>query len=85
MLELISKIFHAVQTFELNPALFSPHDAKSLKVSSRLGGALGGLGIPGSPMARRTKHEMKSAQKLARKQAAAPDMWAKCLLGTCYR
>lgn len=40
---------------------------------------------PGSPMARRTKYEIKTAQKLARKFAASPPLWAKCLLGTCYR
>ncbi|XP_025833553.1 C-myc promoter-binding protein isoform X2 [Agrilus planipennis] len=40
--------------------------------------------IPGSPMARRTKHEIKSAQKLARKCVRAPDLWARCLLGTCH-
>ncbi|XP_022171182.1 C-myc promoter-binding protein isoform X3 [Myzus persicae] len=42
------------------------------------------LPIPGSPMARRTKHEVKSAQKLARKYSTSPSLWAKFLLGTCY-
>nr|XP_018916356.1 PREDICTED: C-myc promoter-binding protein isoform X2 [Bemisia tabaci] len=40
--------------------------------------------MPGSPMARRTKYEIKLAQKLARKYAEHPDLWAKCLLTTCY-
>ena len=35
-------------------------------------------------MARRTKHEIKVAQRMARKQAAMPDRWGRCLLGTCY-
>ncbi|XP_052872002.1 DENN domain-containing protein Crag isoform X2 [Anopheles cruzii] len=39
---------------------------------------------PGSPMARRTKHEIKTAQKLARKQQAHPELWAKHLLAACY-
>ncbi|KAK4881396.1 hypothetical protein RN001_004715 [Aquatica leii] len=39
---------------------------------------------PGSPMARRTKHEIKSAQKLARKCSRSPELWARCLLGTCH-
>ncbi|XP_038115190.1 DENN domain-containing protein Crag isoform X2 [Culex quinquefasciatus] len=39
---------------------------------------------PGSPMARRTKHEIKTAQKLARKNQANPELWAKHLLATCY-
>lgn len=51
----------------------------------RLSASSGGLGVPGSPMARRTKHEIKSAQKLARKSASSPENWAKCLVGTCYR
>ncbi|KAJ3666052.1 hypothetical protein Zmor_001507 [Zophobas morio] len=40
--------------------------------------------IPGSPMARRTKHEIKSAQKLARKCITSPELWARCLCGTCH-
>ncbi|XP_017770333.1 PREDICTED: DENN domain-containing protein 4C isoform X2 [Nicrophorus vespilloides] len=42
---------------------------------------------PGSPMARRTKHEIKSAQKLAKhakKYMKHPELWARCLSGTCY-
>jgi DENN domain-containing protein 4 len=39
---------------------------------------------PGSPMARRTKHEIKIAQKLARKHQQQPESWAKYLLATCY-
>ncbi|KAK9754949.1 uDENN domain [Popillia japonica] len=31
--------------------------------------------IPGSPMAKRTKHEIKSAQKLARKCIRSPKLW----------
>lgn len=65
----------------MNPMLFSRKEMKNfLSVGPRLSG-----GIPGSPMARRTKHEIKSAQKLARKHAASPELWAKCLVGTCYR
>jgi hypothetical protein len=39
---------------------------------------------PGSPISRRTKHEIKSAQKMARKIQGNPEAWAKYLLGTCY-
>ncbi|KAK7074904.1 DENN domain-containing protein 4B [Halocaridina rubra] len=42
------------------------------------------LVTPASPLARRTKHEVKSAQKLASRYAETPIMWAKCLLSTCY-
>lgn len=38
----------------------------------------------GSPMARRTKHEIKTAQKQARKCQMNPETWAKHLLATCY-
>ncbi|CAL4117848.1 unnamed protein product, partial [Meganyctiphanes norvegica] len=40
--------------------------------------------IPGSPLARRTKHEVKSAQKLASRYSQTPILWAKCLLSCCY-
>nr|XP_034954071.1 DENN domain-containing protein 4B isoform X3 [Zootoca vivipara] len=39
---------------------------------------------PSSPAPRRTKQEMKVAQRVAQKYSAMPDMWAKCLLGHCY-
>ena len=40
---------------------------------------------PGSPLARRTKHEVKTAQRLASRHAQTPILWAKCLLSTSYR
>lgn len=64
--------------FILNPVLLL-----SGKRRNRLA-SLYQTGIPGSPMARRTKHEIKSAQKLARKYQRMPDTWAKCLCGTCH-
>ncbi|XP_078393780.1 C-myc promoter-binding protein-like, partial [Cetorhinus maximus] len=39
---------------------------------------------PSSPAPRRTKQEIKSAQKITQKYFLVPDMWAKCLLGQCY-
>ncbi|XP_069704600.1 DENN domain-containing protein Crag [Periplaneta americana] len=67
------------KSFVLDPLLFSRKELKFHNTGSRLSGA-----VPGSPMARRTKHEVKSAQKLARKHALSPELWAKCLLTTCY-
>ncbi|KAG7188379.1 hypothetical protein KM043_008032 [Ampulex compressa] len=68
------------KTFKLNPELMRPQKNFSLKNP-----ALSAFGIvPGSPMARRTKHEIKVAQRMARKQAALPDRWGRCLLGTCF-
>nr|XP_055180107.1 DENN domain-containing protein 4B isoform X4 [Nyctereutes procyonoides] len=39
---------------------------------------------PSSPAPRRTKQEMKVAQRMAQKSAAVPELWARCLLGHCY-
>ncbi|XP_061039426.1 DENN domain-containing protein 4B isoform X5 [Eubalaena glacialis] len=39
---------------------------------------------PSSPAPRRTKQEMKIAQRMAQKSAAVPELWARCLLGHCY-
>nr|CAD7398697.1 unnamed protein product [Timema poppensis] len=74
-------VTYAYKHFTMNPLLFSRKELKNFlrADSARLSGVL-----QGSPLARRTKHEIKSAQKLARKYAALPDLWAKCLLGTCY-
>lgn len=52
------------KTFKLNPDIMRPQKNFSLKNP-----ALSAFGItPGSPMARRTKHEIKVAQRMARKQ-----------------
>lgn len=67
-------------TFKLNPDLMKPQKHVNLKNPVFSDFTI----VPGSPMARRTKHEIKIAQKMARKQAAMPDRWSKCLLGTCY-
>ena len=39
---------------------------------------------PASSLAKRTKQEIRSAVKVARKHAEHPLLWAKCLLGSCY-
>ncbi|GAB6018992.1 hypothetical protein CHUAL_000627 [Chamberlinius hualienensis] len=58
----------------LNPLLFHHRRNKHLlSVSSRASPA------PNSPMARRTKQEIKSAQKLAQMQSKDPRDWIKCL------
>ncbi|RWS26767.1 DENN domain-containing protein 4C-like protein, partial [Leptotrombidium deliense] len=40
--------------------------------------------ISESPVARRTKQEMRSAQRVARRHAEFPLTWAKCLVSYCY-
>ncbi|XP_072888841.1 C-myc promoter-binding protein isoform X3 [Hemitrygon akajei] len=37
-----------------------------------------------APMGRRTKQEIKSAQKMAKRYSSIPQMWSKCLLLHCY-
>ncbi|XP_060937993.1 DENN domain-containing protein 4B-like [Limanda limanda] len=68
---------YSYETFPtLRPELFDqPQD--QLRVPAR-GSA------PSSPAPRRTKQEIKLAQKRAQKYSAVPDMWSKCLLGHCY-
>ncbi|KAM9242233.1 DENN domain-containing protein 4B isoform 1-T1 [Dugong dugon] len=39
---------------------------------------------PSSPAPRRTKQELKVAQRTAQKSAGVPELWARCLLGHCY-
>lgn len=65
--------------FILNPMLLK-QSRKTLLSQLAHSAAL----TPGSPMARRTKHEIKIAQKMARKCQAIPETWAKHLLATCY-
>ncbi|XP_014255544.1 DENN domain-containing protein 4C isoform X2 [Cimex lectularius] len=65
-----------LQLNHFNNLLSSSKDKKSSRHS--------GSGIaPGSPMARRTKHEIKAAQRLARKCSTNPQLWAQCLWSTC--
>nr|XP_033496879.1 DENN domain-containing protein 4B-like [Epinephelus lanceolatus] len=68
---------YSYETFPtLKPELFDrPQD--QLRVPAK-GSA------PSSPAPRRTKQEIKLAQKRAQKYSTVPDMWSKCLLGHCY-
>ncbi|KAF5279524.1 hypothetical protein FQR65_LT03346 [Abscondita terminalis] len=68
---------YTYSNFNLNPTLLKSKRHKHLT-------SLMPSTAPGSPMARRTKHEIKSAQKLARKCLRSPELWARCLLGTCH-
>lgn len=65
-------------TFNLDAALLKPpknHLNKLLQSASC---------APGSPMARRTKYEVKMSQKIAKKCQSSPEQWANHLLTTCY-
>lgn len=52
------------KTFKLNPELMTPQKNFSLVNPTFSAFTI----VPGSPMARRTKHEIKVAQRMARKQ-----------------
>lgn len=67
-------------TFQLNPHLLKHAKKTHLTNFSQAHHSV----APGSPMARRTKHEIKTAQKTARKSQGNPETWAKHLLATCY-
>uniref|UniRef100_A0A182Q8N5 UDENN domain-containing protein n=1 Tax=Anopheles farauti TaxID=69004 RepID=A0A182Q8N5_9DIPT len=70
----------AYNSFTLNPTLLKQTRRSGLENVMQHHSSL----APGSPMARRTKHEIKTAQKLARKHQGNPELWAKHLLATCY-
>lgn len=65
-------------TFVLNPALLQPPKNQLTKLVQSVACA------PGSPMARRTKYEIKMAQKIARRCQSSLEQWANHLLTTCY-
>ncbi|XP_078425763.1 DENN domain-containing protein 4C isoform X3 [Cetorhinus maximus] len=65
----------------LKPELFDR--PQELKMPVKL---LIGATIPSSPalMAKRTKQEIKTAQKIAKKYFSVPALWSKCLFSHCY-
>ncbi|XP_078070390.1 DENN domain-containing protein 4C isoform X4 [Mustelus asterias] len=65
----------------LKPELFDR--PQELKMPVKL---LIGATIPSSPalMAKRTKQEIKTAQKIAKKYFSNPALWSKCLFSHCY-
>ena len=73
------KVTYEYNGFNLDNNLFRQIETKhTLQVAAQ-------ENTPDSPMARRTKHEVKSAQKLARrKHSQSAQCWSKCLLTTCY-
>uniref|UniRef100_H3CIK0 DENN domain containing 4B n=1 Tax=Tetraodon nigroviridis TaxID=99883 RepID=H3CIK0_TETNG len=68
---------YSYETFpRLRPELFEPpQDQRRLPAKGS---------APSSPAPRRTKQEIKVAQRRAQECSALPDMWSRCLLGHCY-
>lgn len=66
-------------TFSLNSTLLQPPKNHLTKLMQNATSC-----TPGSPMARRTKYEIKTAQNIARRCQSSPEQWANHLLTTCY-
>ncbi|XP_067613382.1 DENN domain-containing protein Crag-like [Eurosta solidaginis] len=68
--------------FTLNPSLLKTTKRSALShfLQQQSNGSL----APGSPIARRAKHEVKLSQKMARRCQMHPEAWSKYLLATCY-
>lgn len=70
------------QNFTLQPQLLE--NTKKTALSKFLQLQLNASLSPGSPIARRTKHEIKLSQKMASRCQQHPEAWSKYLLATCY-
>lgn len=70
------------ESFTLNPNLLK--SSKKTAISNIIQQQINGCLAPGSPIARRTKHEIKLSQKMARRCQSRPELWSKYLLATCY-
>ncbi|XP_034124752.1 DENN domain-containing protein Crag isoform X1 [Drosophila guanche] len=73
---------YTYKNFTLQPELLqtSRKTAMSKILQLQLNASLS----PGSPIARRTKHEVKLSQKMASRCQQHPEAWSKYLLATCY-
>uniref|UniRef100_A0A6P4EWU8 DENN domain-containing protein 4C isoform X2 n=1 Tax=Drosophila rhopaloa TaxID=1041015 RepID=A0A6P4EWU8_DRORH len=70
------------ENFTLQPELLQ--GTKKTATSKFLQLQLNASLSPGSPIARRTKHEIKLSQKMASRCQQHPEAWSKYLLATCY-
>lgn len=73
---------YVYKNFTLQPELL--HSTKKTALSQFLQLQLNASLSPGSPIARRTKHEVKLSQKMASRCQQHPEAWSKYLLATCY-
>lgn len=71
------------KNFTLQPELLQSTNKKTA-LSKFLQMQLNASLSPGSPIARRTKHEIKLSQKMASRCQQHPEAWSKYLLATCY-
>lgn len=61
----------------LFPTIVAPVASQSVTTLKTAAAGESSLSFICSPMTRRTKHELKSAQKIAMKHSNIPKMWAK--------
>ncbi|KRF94110.1 DENN domain-containing protein Crag isoform X2 [Drosophila mojavensis] len=73
---------YVYKNFTLRPELLQ--STKKTALSQFLQLQLNASLSPGSPIARRTKHEVKLSQKMASRCQQHPEAWSKYLLATCY-
>ncbi|XP_064554916.1 DENN domain-containing protein Crag isoform X1 [Drosophila montana] len=73
---------YVYKNFTLQPELL--HSTRKTALSQFLQLQLNASLSPGSPIARRTKHEVKLSQKMASRCQQHPEAWSKYLLATCY-
>ncbi|CAM5145876.1 unnamed protein product [Eretmochelys imbricata] len=63
--------------------LFDPPEGFLTTPNNKLSSKASNPNSP-SPMFRRTKQEIKSAHKIAKRYSSIPQMWSRCLLRHCY-
>ncbi|EMP36013.1 C-myc promoter-binding protein [Chelonia mydas] len=63
--------------------LFDPPEGFLTTPNNKLSSKANSPNSP-SPMFRRTKQEIKSAHKIAKRYSSIPQMWSRCLLRHCY-
>ncbi|XP_030380692.1 DENN domain-containing protein Crag isoform X2 [Scaptodrosophila lebanonensis] len=73
---------YSYKNFTLDPRLLQ--GSRKTAISNFLQMQLNASLSPGSPIARRTKHEIKLSQKMAMRCQQHPEAWSKYLLATCY-
>jgi hypothetical protein len=79
-----NKLYDYNSVFQLSEGLFGGSARMKSRSLDRVLTGSEFFTSPGSPVARRTKQEIKSAKKNAIKYSEQPMQWAKYLLSTCY-
>eukprot|EP00095_Tigriopus_kingsejongensis_P005877 snap_masked-scaffold38_size502422-processed-gene-3.3 protein:Tk05877 transcript:snap_masked-scaffold38_size502422-processed-gene-3.3-mRNA-1 annotation:"c-myc promoter-binding protein" len=81
--DLPKDVEYKYDTFSLKEDLFPEREATDIDGETDEAFPLG-FQTPASGIARRTKQEIRSAQKMARSNQRHPYLWSKCLINTSY-